>query len=118
LERRLDSASSAMPSWHSQDHHRRNHAAEDGLQITLRRIMQNVQPEIVQNVGPEIVQDVWPEIVRTIGRQTVLCEDDKTKIAMAGMESQEVQFLLVESSEEEIDSSTSGEDDDDAKEKE
>jgi len=37
----------------------------------------------VQNVWPEIVQDVWPEIVRTIGRQTVLCEDDKMKIAKA-----------------------------------
>eukprot|EP00445_Apocalathium_hangoei_P032879 CAMPEP_0203955258 /NCGR_PEP_ID=MMETSP0359-20131031/87955_1 /ASSEMBLY_ACC=CAM_ASM_000338 /TAXON_ID=268821 /ORGANISM="Scrippsiella Hangoei, Strain SHTV-5" /LENGTH=101 /DNA_ID=CAMNT_0050888859 /DNA_START=107 /DNA_END=412 /DNA_ORIENTATION=+ len=70
-------------SWLSQDHHHPDHVADDGLQITLRRIVQNVRPEIVQNVWPEIVQDVWPEIVRTIGRQTVLCEDDKMKIAKA-----------------------------------
>mmetsp|Transcript_162497 Transcript_162497/g.516213 ORF Transcript_162497/g.516213 Transcript_162497/m.516213 type:complete len:115 (+) Transcript_162497:154-498(+) len=98
-------------SRHSQDHHHRDHVADDGLQITLRRIVQNVRPEIVQNV--------WPEIVRTIGRQTAFCKNDKMKIAMAAMESQRVQFPLVETrEEEEIDSSTSGEVDDDTREKE
>mmetsp|Transcript_116440 Transcript_116440/g.375095 ORF Transcript_116440/g.375095 Transcript_116440/m.375095 type:complete len:96 (+) Transcript_116440:146-433(+) len=38
------------------------------------------------------------------------------KIAMAGMESQKVQFLLVETREEEIDSPASSDEDDDAKE--
>jgi len=56
--------------------------------------------------------------VRTIGRQTVSCKNDKMKIAMAGMESQKVQFLLVETSEEETDPSASSDEDDDVKEEE
>jgi len=72
----------------------------------------------LQNVRPQIVQNVWPEIVRTIGRRTAFRKDDKMKIAVAGMESQKVQFPLAETREEEIDSSTSGEENDDVKEEE